>query len=261
MLLVPKEQFHLLKEKMMDAPTFVYSVLDQMIDGAVYTHSVKEETILVKTNAGLYYITGKPCETAWHQLRNMYEQALHEQKRFTLFCDDSLLETELDRRFCHQLTKVRRYTFSFQAGYHENGKRPLKQSYDVKRINQPLIEQSVEFTKQYYMAYWDTVENFLTHGIGFCIMDNEKVVSEAVSIFRSQAYAEIDIFTHANYRGQGLAKIIGERFIDDCIAHKLEPRWDCDVNNVASIYLGTTLGFTNRKAYSVYTKTSKESMS
>lgn len=79
--------------------------------------------------------------------------------------------------------------------------------------------------------------------------DGERIISEAISIFKSKSYAEVDIMTDSNYRGKGLANIVAEQFIDHCLSRNIQPRWDCDVDNVASINLGSKLGFINPREY------------
>lgn len=83
--------------------------------------------------------------------------------------------------------------------------------------------------------------------------DKERVISEGVSIFKSKNYAEIDIITDSNYRGKGLASVVAEQFIDYCLSENIQPRWDCDVDNSASINLASKLGFINPEKYDVYT--------
>ncbi|MEF7493020.1 GNAT family N-acetyltransferase [Lysinibacillus sphaericus] len=112
----------------------------------------------------------------------------------------------------------------------------------------------MEFTHAYYDEYWDSTANFLTNGFGFCLLHKEQIISEAVSIFTSNEYAEIDIMTDSNFRGQGLASLMATTFINHCLANELKPCWDCDVTNKASIYLGTKLGFTDPLKYAIYTK-------
>lgn len=71
------------------------------------------------------------------------------------------------------------------------------------------------------------------------------MVSECTSIFSSLQYSEIDIATHEDYRGQGLASSIVKTFIDHCLENDIIPRWDCDILNKSSIKLAGKSGFGN----------------
>ena len=254
MILVQKERFKILKEKIIDAPTFVYSILDDYIKGTVFVDSANYESMLIKTNSGLYYATGQPSELLLNSIVEIFEQSVNQEKRFTLFSNDTILNQEIEKRLNTKVKKIIRYAFTFDFTYYKNIQRNIVSEYDVTSINKQLIKQCLEFNEDYYNEYWDSTENFLQNGIGFCVMDKEKIISEAVSIFKSQKYAEVDIITDSNYRGKGLASIISERFIEYCISHNIEPRWDCDIDNIASINLGSKLGFINPKEYTIYTK-------
>lgn len=253
MILVPKEHFKILNEKIIDAPTFAYSILEHHIKGTVLADSANYNSMLIKTHSGLYYATGKPSELLLNSIVEIYEQSVNQEKRFTLFSSDAILNQEIEKRLNNNVEKIIRYAFSFDFTYYKNIERNIVSEYDVTSVNKQCIKQCLEFNEDYYNEYWDSTENFLQNGIGFCVFDKEKIISEAVSIFKSKKYAEVDIITDSNYRGKGLASIIGERFIEYCISNNIEPRWDCDIDNIASINLGNKLGFTNPEEYTIYT--------
>ena len=111
----------------------------------------------------------------------------------------------IEERFSHVLRNIPR--MKFQSVTFEERKRDCnKNTYEVKRINKSDIERSNEFTKVYYKEYWGATEAFLNNGFGFCIEQDGIIVSECVSIFSGNGFAEIDIVTHEAYQGKGLAK-------------------------------------------------------
>ena len=150
--------------------------------------------------------------------------------------------------------RIERFTFCFDLNAQQKRKRKSHNNYNIEKINQVHIENCLEFDKQYYDEYWDSPSNFLQNGFGFCIKENNQIMSEGVSIFKSVDYAEIDIITDSNYRGKGLASLVAEQFIDYCLSKNIQPRWDCNIDNSASIQLGNKLGFNNPQKYAVYVK-------
>ncbi|MGE7952304.1 GNAT family N-acetyltransferase [Lysinibacillus xylanilyticus] len=54
--------------------------------------------------------------------------------------------------------------------------------------------------------------------------------------------------------GKGLASFTAEKFIDYCLLNDIKPCWDCDIHNHGSYHLGTKLGFSNPKKYTVIYK-------
>lgn len=122
------------------------------------------------------------------------------------------------------------------------------------RIDRNIIGKSTEFTEQYYTEYWGSKEAFLKAGFGFCILQDEKVVAECVSIFRSNRFAEIDIATHPNYQGKGFAQLVATYFIEHCIQNSITPCWDCNVDNIPSQRLASKLGFDHPVEYVLYVR-------
>ena len=255
MITVPKEHFKIIKEKIIEAPTFVFSVLDRIIKGTVLADSSNYESLVISTDSGLSYVTGQSTDELFlKNIVRIHEASIKQGKRFTLFSSEANWNQAIEKCLEKKVRKIQRYAFSFDLMAFKNRKRSDFSVFNVTTINQYLIEHCLEFDEKYYEEYWDSTENFLQNGIGFCVMDGERIISEGVSIFKSSNYAEVDIITDSNYRGKGLASIVAEQFINYCVSHNIHPRWDCDVDNVASINLGSKLGFINPKEYTVYIK-------
>ena len=253
MITVSKKDYDAVKKKIKEAPTFVSSVLDHIIKGTVYSNSTSFDNLIIQTNSGLHYVTGvMPDYSFFENIVRIFEDSVMKGRRFTLFSNrgnwDRLIEENLGER----LKKIERYSFSFDLNTFLNRKGSLNHSYNLEKINESHLKNCLEFDKQYYDEYWDSVSNFIQNGFGFCVIENNQIISEAVSIFRSIDYAEVDIITDSNYRGKGLASIVAVQFIEYCRSHNIQPRWDCDINNNASIQLANKLGFNNPQKYQAY---------
>jgi GNAT superfamily N-acetyltransferase len=83
---------------------------------------------------------------------------------------------------------------------------------------------------------------FFTNGIGFCLTDQGKVISESYGLISTDG-AEIGVITDENYRGQNLGTIVCAFVLDYCYKNNLEPFWSCDANNPASTSVAKKLGF------------------
>lgn len=255
MIAVPKEHFSHIKKKIKEAPTFVFSVLDSTIKGTVFADSTNYKSLFIHTDSGLSYVAGQlPDELFLENLVSAFEASVNQGKRFTLFSPTTDWNQAIESHLHKKVRSIQRYAFSFDLNTYKNRKRSEICDYEISKINHYLVEHCLEFDKKYYDEYWGSISNFLENGIGFCVKDKEKVISEAVSIFKSNDYAEIDIITDSSYRGKGLASIVAEQFIDYCLSKNIQPRWECDVDNSASIKLGSKLGFINPVTYTIYTK-------
>ncbi len=238
------------KEKIL--PTFVLSVLDQHIRGTVYADSVTPQTALIGTESGVYFVVGNENNHDFNDyLFDLYNQRKKKKLRFTLFSSNENWDCVIKNQFKDMLRQMSRYSFDYDRKKQIDDK-VLPKEYSIRRINEELLVNSAEFNEDYYKEYWGTVSNFCNYGFGYCILHNGKVVSECTSIFSSRHYSEMDIATHKEYRGQGLASIIANAFIHHCLESNRIPRWDCDTGNKSSIKLAGNLGFVNPVQYSIF---------
>ncbi|KOP80810.1 acetyltransferase [Lysinibacillus sp. FJAT-14745] len=255
MIKVTAENYSIIKETIERAPTFVYSILDQVIEGAVYADNESFHALLFQTKSGIYYVYGdSSSEQIVNKLGSLLQDSIDQSKRFTLFSYSDDWNTKIEQRLNGLVKKLERYTFTFAINAYNDRERRVSLDYEFIKIKQFQIEHCLEFDNKYYEEYWDSTNNFLGNGFGFCLQQGDKIISEAVSIFKSHQFAEIDIVTDSNYRGKGLASFIAEKFIDYCILNDIQPCWDCDIHNQASYHLGTKLGFSNPQKYAIYIK-------
>ncbi|MEH7458283.1 GNAT family N-acetyltransferase [Bacillus sp. JJ1127] len=238
------------------ASTFAYAVCDRIIDGEIVANE-KSTAGLIATVNGIYYLFGDAHDQEFqHTLFSYIEKdVLTKEKRFTLFTSSKEWEMVIENHFKDSLKKIPRKTFRFQRDIFEDRKRELDDfTYEIKRIDKNIIEKSTEFTEQYYKEYWGSKETFLNDGFGFCIVQGQKVVAECVSIFSGNGFAEIDIATHPDHQGKGLARLVATYFIDHCIQHHITPCWDCNIDNIPSQKLARKLGFDYPEEYVLYVR-------
>ncbi len=91
--------------------------------------------------------------------------------------------------------------------------------------------------------FWDTEDDFLTHGVGFSALIDRQLAATAFSAYRHGHLLEIGIETAAEFQKKGLALQVCSALIDYCLGHGLEPMWSCRFENTASRLLAQKLGF------------------
>lgn len=84
---------------------------------------------------------------------------------------------------------------------------------------------------------------FFNKGMGFCILNQGKVIAESYGLFISNGQTEIGIVTDPEYRGQNLGTIACAIILDYCYKNNLEPYWNCDLHNIPSAMIAKKLGF------------------
>ena len=102
------------------------------------------------------------------------------------------------------------------------------------------------------VASWASIDDFLSYGLGFAVLDGDKITSSCTSVLASRQKMEIDVHTTEAYRGQGLATICALAFIDTCLQRGTQPNRECFWDNEVSFHLALKLGFTPLPNYPVY---------
>jgi GNAT superfamily N-acetyltransferase len=102
-----------------------------------------------------------------------------------------------------------------------------------------------------------TSENFLAHGLGFCLMRDEEIVCEAYAGCLGAGKWEIGAITHEPHRRQGYAVVTCTHLIEMCEGAGQPTCWSCETDNVAPVATARRLGYTSERAYKLlyYAKT------
>jgi RimJ/RimL family protein N-acetyltransferase len=125
----------------------------------------------------------------------------------------------------------------------------LPDGFEIRDIDKELIEQ-IE-ARADIENYCGSLENFLAHGFGVCLMNNGEIISEAYAPFVTNKNVELGVATKETQRGRGYAVITCAHFIKTCRNRGLEPYWSCDADNLASISLARKLGFKHEREYEI----------
>ncbi|MGH8019506.1 MAG: GNAT family N-acetyltransferase, partial [Opitutaceae bacterium] len=94
-----------------------------------------------------------------------------------------------------------------------------------------------------------SIAEFLLHGVGFCLMLDNQIVSEAYSCFWGLDRVEIATITHGDHRGKGYAGAVCAHLIDACERIGFSTYWSCDADNAPSRRLAARLGFADPRDY------------
>lgn len=127
----------------------------------------------------------------------------------------------------------------------------LPEGYELRKIdeklaNDPSLQQvSEDFTKQF-----DSIDNYINKGIGYCIIHNGIIVCGASSYSIYNDGIEIEIDTHPEHRRKGLATVAVSALIIDCLERGKYPNWDAA--NTNSVALAEKLGYVLDKPYDAY---------
>lgn len=100
--------------------------------------------------------------------------------------------------------------------------------------------------------YCGSLENFLRHDLGICLMRGDEIIVEAYASALGDPYAEIGAITHEPYRGKGFAPITVAHLIAMLEVRGYHAYWSCDIDNPASTQVARKLGFIVEHKYEIF---------
>jgi len=133
----------------------------------------------------------------------------------------------------------------------------LPDGFEIRPVDRSLLERC-EWRPE-IEGYCGSLDNFLAHGLGICLMRGDEIITEAYAPFWGVRQAEIGVVTNEAHRGHGFAAMACARLIRLCRERGAEPYWSCDADNIASIRSARKLGFQGEREYEIrlYRGTSK----
>lgn len=167
-------------------------------------------------------------------------------------------ENKLENLLRDKLPKIyHRWSFTFNkesymssAGHNYR----LPEGYQLKKIDKNLlIDEADKVLTNKILAHWYSVEEFLQKGAGYCVMQDDKVITLCLSVYASTENMEIGIHTFGRrHRGKGLATTAAKALIDYCISVGITPHWTTENFRFASRAVALRLGFENQVEFPCY---------
>ena len=117
----------------------------------------------------------------------------------------------------------------------------------IQAIDTDMIADGIPF---FEMGAFDSAEDFVQRGIGFCMIADGKNVGVAYSSLVCSDAIEVSIVVDDNHRRKGIATALAGHLLDWCLAHQVRPNWDAA--NEESCGLAEKLGYHNKRPYTAY---------
>lgn len=103
--------------------------------------------------------------------------------------------------------------------------------------------------REHYMAYFGSAARTLEQGFGFCLVQEQELVSEAFAADAALGLIEIGTITSELYRRRGYAALTCAQLIKECEARGYHTYWNCAQDNQASAGLARRLGYQTEKKF------------
>ncbi|MGP4081062.1 GNAT family N-acetyltransferase [Pseudalkalibacillus sp. R45] len=233
-------------EKEQTDHTFSYSVLEGIVDGRVFVDDRSApKAVLIEVHNGIHHLVGNSEDGKFDEvLHNWFmEKVINKNKPMVLFASKEW-EDQIDHWNVASDKKSRIVYALNKEKFYEQEKLILPKGYTVKKVDSAIIGRSEEYTEKFYELYWGSLDNFFSHGFGFCIVNGQAdIVCEATTVAVGGGSFDFDLYTSEAYRRNGFGGIIGQMMIDDGLKQHLSPRWECFDSNISSIKTAESLGF------------------
>jgi GNAT superfamily N-acetyltransferase len=117
----------------------------------------------------------------------------------------------------------------------------------LERIDRDLLARCAWGDLMIEMA--GSPDQALKHGLGYCLLHNDTIVSEANAGPAARGVIELGTITHPAYRGRGYATIVSARTALECERLGYTLWWNCEKENLASAAIARKLGFSDEHEY------------
>jgi GNAT superfamily N-acetyltransferase len=225
------------------------TALGQMYaDDAVHPRSV----YLISGDA--HYLAGEPENPAFNAAVNA---VLPRDTYFVLFCDL--------KRWAEALDVVLKDTYCVRAARHYYALRQLNMAdwqarlpaaYTLQRVDASLLAQDLtnrDAVIDSMLDAWLSVDTFLAHGFGSCLVHDATIVSWSLADYVSGERCEIGIRTDERFRRRGLGTLTASANAEYAASLGYSAiGWHCWANNAGSIGVAQKAGFQKSADYDVF---------
>ena len=113
---------------------------------------------------------------------------------------------------------------------------------EIRRMDHDLAARAQEVAPE-FPGLWPDAAVFLQRGIGFCLLQDNRILSIAYSMLAPGKLLEVAVATARDVRGRGYSPLTTAPLIEHCLDRSIEPVWSCFGWNHASQSVARKLGF------------------
>jgi len=237
--------------------TFAYAVAEGKQPGRIYADNpIDPKSCLITCKSGKYLVAGETNNTSFNEFISsfLYNKENH-SCYFDIYSSSHAWVIKLDQILGDNAAKLSRQLFEWDFSNLSSvsmGSEILPEGFELKEMDASLFEKYTGEMDSSYNDLWETPDNFVSNGFGFCILKDNEFVSVCNTYYVRKGFAEIDIVTKDEFRGQGFAVAACSKFIKHCVENNIKPLWDCDNGNENSKKLAVKLGFKSVETYQMH---------
>jgi RimJ/RimL family protein N-acetyltransferase len=263
---LPREQYKRVSPlfQTLDHNLTVSAVLAGTAPGAIYVDDP------VKPNAAITWVKHRIYLAGWVR-SDGFNRALNQLFReeimpgavkagkveFVLYCApedwDDQVDMILEGKFP---IKDQRVHFTFKE-LRNDWRALIPAGCSVRRVDRELLRQTglknLEALIEEIHSERESLDHFLSHGFGFCLIQGDEIASWCFSEFNTGDRCEVGIETVEAHRRRGFATLTASALVEFALANGVNHiGWHCWASNTASINLAEKVGFEKSLEYPVY---------
>ena len=216
--------------------------------GTVFVDAPQNPTVYRIVLGPFWYLAGEAKSTAGHEM-------VKDLPAYTLLMPSPADWVQVAQEiYGTRLLEFSRYSFVADGLSLDHLLKLLNQSRyreAIKPIDVALAAQFRQDAKGCVdLSAFDSAEDFVTRGVGFCLPIGEDVVAAAYSSLVCSQGIEVSVFVEQKYRECGIATALASKLALYCLERGWEPHWDAA--NLESCKLAEKLGYRRSGAYTAY---------
>lgn len=210
------------------------SIAEGIQHGEIY-ESEDQKSILFWHHCGFAFLAGI-CDVPF--LEAVYGLLINETRRCVLFAEHKEIVNFFSEK--SEITIEQRYFFEYRNAQPVYPA-ALPDGFVLCEMDAAILSRiQGKITPKFS---WNSDEEFLEKGNGFCIMHGENICAWAFTSAVSSKEIDIGVETSLEYQNQGLAAIASARMIRYILEQQKTPVWACHAQNAASQALAKKIGF------------------
>ena len=263
------EEFHRV-EAIFDPFTYSLSILAAIEGnnpGRIFVDEPrKPQTALALTVEG-YLLGGQPNNPETnHSLRQLLLKRIFSGELFingnwsmSLAIHPSTWEAKLPELIpTHETEKIVRYQYMCQESVY-NWRDNLPAGYQICRYDRELLDDPAIIIPEPIFEWWNftetwgSIDRFLAGGISWCVIHENKIVSQCASDCLAGDQIDLGIITLREHRNRNLASCAAAATLEACFKRGLKKvGWHCSADNTPSWKTAEKVGFKRNQVYNYF---------
>jgi RimJ/RimL family protein N-acetyltransferase len=251
----------------------IFSIIEGNSPGRVYVDNVDhpQSAFVWDYTEGGFYLAGDENNEEFNQSLNqcILEEIYPASKEiprcveFVLNYHPDTWENKLDivLRNTNAIKHFRKHFFLKELKV--DWRSMILDGFEITQVDEALLSRTqlknMDHVTGWVMGNWQSVENFMEKGFGFCLLHNDTIVSWCIADYAAgndtemPISAEIGIHTDEDYQKRGFATLTVAATVDYCLTHGFKNiGWHCWSSNEASVATAMKVGFEQIIEHPVY---------